>query len=519
MSDGPYFEDLPLIEASQSEPGALQASPLSIERIEHCAEPHKAVLFESCWTWCDLWKFGRSRFIGKQNMRLHEGRQRKKASYNYLGNQTLQGVAMVSRHLDSIHGPRLTNDLLSAWPKLFDYTSPPLDMPTTLDPAPSELKARYISATIAVFSLYTSHPALFHMSAENKDTPTNLLVARLWYWKVKGIDPPIPSSIIPLFRAFLNSNHLTPDTRCVTLGFAVSIPSITTCTWNPDEVDFPELTRAISLTVRLLLDTPGAELTAPSPNLSLVEAHLGMIVALSRAPRLAFMNHHSSTTATKTLLALSNLSTSTSNAAIIAKCVSLCVEHLCIVLEAAAGLNPILEALDAMLLPILVKCYAHRPQLNTIAATKHNVASLLAIVLSKHLIFIPFANESRAPLPLSLQLDLKASWSRCRPSPSRSEAKVQRHWETHRHAAPAPVVLLDYTTHPPGFVTMTADARRMPYKQSKPRQALFWRETVEMVDAARKRGIDQGIIEIYITAGATPYSTSVPITLNELRTR
>ncbi|KAJ7668704.1 hypothetical protein DFH06DRAFT_1294465 [Mycena polygramma] len=541
--------------------------------------------------------------------------------YFCLGNQTLQAVAMVSLNFDSIHGPRLINDLLNAWPKLFDWiwnhASPPLDIPPKLDPALSELKARYISATIAVFSLYTSHPALFHMSAENKDTPTSLLVARLWYWKVKGIDASIPSSIIPLCRAFLNTNHSTPDTRCVTLGFAASIPSITTCTWSPDEVDFPDLTHAISSTIRLLLHTPDAELTAPSPNFNLVEAHLGMIVALSRAPRLAFMNHHSSTTATKTLLTLSNLSASPSDTAIIAKCISLCVEHLCIVLEAAADLNPILEALDAMLLPILVKCYAHSPQLNTIAATKHNTASLLSTVLSKHLIFISVRERVSNSLaiiaatgsegllvpmspftvawsnfkaltiqrmqiqerPIHLKNEIICSNIMCRKSKTKTKLQccgrchvsfycskacqtydwkhgdhkkscndispdrktfpienrdlrsvdevvrqdlklklrdIHAVWETHRRGAPAPVVLLDYTTHPPGFVTMTADARRMPHKQSTPRQALFWRETVEMADAARKRGVDQGIIEIYITAGSTPYSTSVPITLNEL---
>jgi hypothetical protein len=94
--------------------------------------------------------------------------------------------------------------------------------------------------------------------------------------------------------------------------------------------------------------------------------------------------------------------------------------------------------------------------------------------------------------------------------------EIRDAWNTHRHGTLAPVIVFDYTTHPTTFVTTSADSRRLPHNHASDRQSLFWEETVEMVDAARKRGLDQGIIVTNVAAGGSPYSTSVPITLDEL---
>jgi hypothetical protein len=314
-------------------------------------------------------------------------------TYLRIGAETLQAVTKVSRHSDSINGPRLITDLLNAWPKLFHWIwirASPLDLPPT-DPANSVVNSDYVSATINVLSLYSTHLALFRMSAENEGTPVDLLVTRLWYWKAKGIDTSIPSSIFPLCRTYLNANSSTPDCQCLTLGVAASMPSLVAS--KPEWIAIQDITlinHSISSTIGLLLCSPSAEFTAPSPDINSIEAHLGMIVALSRAPRhqYAFINHHSPSIAAKTLISLSNLPASASDMTLVAKCISLCVEHLCIILEASAGFETILEVLDAMLLPVLIKCYAHIPQLNTLVPTEHDAASLLTTVLSKYLIYI-----------------------------------------------------------------------------------------------------------------------------------
>ncbi|KAJ6593427.1 hypothetical protein B0H19DRAFT_1365516 [Mycena capillaripes] len=535
--------------------------------------------------------------------------------------ETLQAVARVSRHFHSLHAPRLINNLLEAWPKLFHWIwthASLLNIPLIAVPAIS--RSDYFSAAINVLSMYSSHPALFHMFSENESTQkANLLVTRLWYWKLKGIDTSIPSSIVPLCRTYLTANHSVPDLQCFIVGSAVSMPSL--FAWETEWMDIQKNTTnsAISSAIGLLLRTPEADFTAPSPDVSSIEAHLGMIVALSRAPRhtYAFINHHSSSVAAKALLSLSNLSASTSEMTVVAKCISLCVEHLCIMLEASAGFEPILEALDAMLLPVLVKCYGYIPQLTAFGATDHDAASLLSNVLSKYLNYIsvrervskslsiiaatgsevllvqslPFAvawSNFKAlavqrmeiqERPVRLKNEVLCSNITCRktknkadlaccsrchvsfycskacqiydwkhgdhrascsnPCPDRknfpigsrdlrSVDEVVRHdlklklreiqaaWNVHRGAARAPVVVFDYTTNPPGFFTTTSDARRLPHGHSSNRQALFWTETVEMVDAARKRGLNQGIVVINVVAGAAPYSTTVPITLEEL---
>ncbi|KAJ7782616.1 hypothetical protein B0H16DRAFT_1682068 [Mycena metata] len=312
-------------------------------------------------------------------------------SYVSIGAATLQAVARVARHFQSSDGPRLIRDLLNAWPRLFDWLwirASHLDIPETL-PDPSLTKSDYYSATISVLSLYASRPELLRMASENDATPTNFLAARMWYWKVQGIDMSIPASIAPLCRIYLNSGS-TPNTQCCALGVAAHIPSLVTYDLETFIQDVNLTDHAVVSTIGSLLLAPNAELAAATIDIKSIEAHLGMIATLSSAPRhtYSFLNHHSPSVVAKVLLSLSNLSPSTADATVVATCVSLCVEHLCNILEARAGFEPIWEALDAMLLPVLVKCYARIAPLNALAATGNDSSFLLSTILSKYLIYI-----------------------------------------------------------------------------------------------------------------------------------
>ncbi|KAJ7153523.1 hypothetical protein C8R43DRAFT_448806 [Mycena crocata] len=313
--------------------------------------------------------------------------------YLCYGFQILEGIAEVACHFDTSEGPRLISDLINAWPQIYDWIwrgAYLLDVPLDTSVVPETI-SDYCSATTNILSLYSSHPALLAISAENECTTAFLLVARLWYLKVKGFDAPISAStasISSLCRTYLdikNSIH-TPDENCLSFGVQPAIPSMGhffewLTTQEPVSLNAP-----ISSTIGLLLRTPNTEFTAIHPDLDSVEAHLGMIVALSRAPRhtYVFINHRSHIIVCETLVFLSKLSTKNSASTLVAKCVDLCAEHLCLILEKSIGFQPILGALDAMLLPLLVKCYSRTPQLFD---TESHAASLLTHTLSKYLIY------------------------------------------------------------------------------------------------------------------------------------
>ncbi|KAJ7876150.1 hypothetical protein B0H14DRAFT_2714781, partial [Mycena olivaceomarginata] len=308
-----------------------------------------------------------------------------------VADKTLQVVARVSRHLESVHGPGLIHDLLEAWPKLFQWLwnhFPCLNIPPTCRDD-TVLNSYYYSAAISILSLYSSHPALLDISAENDATSTDFLVARLWYWRTRGIDLSIPSSIIPLTLIYLNTTRSDPDCQCAVLGIAARTPNLFTAPMPEWEGihDILLLNNDVSSTIEVLVNAPGAELSASSPNLITIAAHLGLIVALSRSKShaYAFILHKSPSLAIKAILSLVNLS---ADVALIAKCISLCVQHLCLILDASHGFEPVLEALDAMLLPALVKCYGRILELNAMVATDEDAVFLLHTVLSKYTIFI-----------------------------------------------------------------------------------------------------------------------------------
>ncbi|KAJ7701556.1 hypothetical protein B0H17DRAFT_1195335 [Mycena rosella] len=501
--------------------------------------------------------------------------------YCLIGLQTLQGIASVSQHLASGDGPRLIEQLITAWPQIFEWIwqhAFHLDIPRPLS---TDSDSRdYLSTTIKILSFYAGYPALLRSAAENEMTGPILLSARLWYLKAKGLDTSIPSSIASLCRTYINSSLSSPDEHCTAFGFAAKEPRI-----NLSPIcSIASLNDGVSSTIGLLLRAPSAEFSAPSPDLSSIAAHIGIIVTLSRARRFRylFINHHSCLIITNTLVSLGNLAKTASDRSVVAQCASLCVKHLCLVLEAAIGFEPILEALDAMLLPALVKCHAQIPQLS---ATEHDAASLLTLVLSKYLIYIsarervsksletiaangfeqllahrsPFAVAWSAFKALAVQRaqiqerpnriknEIVCSNIMCRKSkPKGSMATCGRcqgafycckpcqveDWKHGDHkskcgipyerknfpiatrdlraadevfrrdlalrlpdiraawttrAAPAPVVVFDYTTHPPGFSTTTAEAHQ-PHGHASEKQALFWGETVGMVERARRRG-------------------------------
>ncbi|KAJ7270937.1 hypothetical protein C8J57DRAFT_294593 [Mycena rebaudengoi] len=167
------------------------------------------------------------------------------------------------------------------------------------------------------------------------------------------------------------------------------------------------LDAAVDEAIVLLLDGSTAGFitsNASPPDLDSIAAHLGIIVALSRSPRCshALANRHSPRIVVKVLTLLSDLSPSHSDLDAAVACATLCVEHLCIILENTSGFGAILEAVDTLLLPVLIKCYVHFPHLNNLPPTKSDAAFLLSHVLSKYLVYISIHD------PVSKSLDVIA---------------------------------------------------------------------------------------------------------------
>ncbi|KAK7057614.1 hypothetical protein R3P38DRAFT_2842040, partial [Favolaschia claudopus] len=543
-----------------------------------------------------------------------------------IGNEALQALASVTHYLDatSTNRPpqRLMRILEDAWPQVFQWLWSQI-FTLTLPPVSSDdatLNSYYYSAAISVLSLYSSYPILFHVATE-ADLPLDLLVSRLWYIRAKRLDPSIPSAIVHLYRTYLSPQKSAPDpnSQCAALGVASSFHMLyTNFQWRDSDRDV--LHSAISSTIQLLLHAPRAELSAKTPDLALVESHLAIIVALSHAEKhpYAFINNHSPSVIVKLLMSLGNFS---ANDAFLAKCTSLCVEHLCLVLESSPGFQPILEALDAMLLPALIKLHSRLPQLCSLTPAQHDAPSLLCNILSKYLIFISFRERVAKSLSIIAKTELEnllpkdspftTAWidfkelsmkrskvitqphrgrakneivcsnitcretkqkadlaccSRCHVAfycskacqvydwkhgdhkatcvgaydrrknfpignrdmfsvdeLVRSEVKLKLSeicaaWEDLSQDCIVPLVIFDLVTHPLSLTITKADPDVPPHRRTTARQTVFWKETVEMVDAERKRGVNKGILLAYIPAGAECYHSMVMITLDELRT-
>ncbi|KAJ7452118.1 hypothetical protein B0H11DRAFT_2329314 [Mycena galericulata] len=245
------------------------------------------------------------------------------------------------------------------------------------------MNPHYFPVAVNILSLYSRHPTLFRISA---DTEVIFLVARLWCWRAMKISQFIPSTISNIFCTYIQNGSNTLDELCVVLGAAATAPRIISSVEWMSTQELASLNAGVSSTIALLLRTPTAEFASVPLDIDSIEAHLGMIVALSRAPRHthAFINNHSPLILVKHLASLSNLFPTPA----VARCVSLCVEHLCCMIENSPGIGPILETLGAMLLPILIKCYAHIPELSILATSKYDAAALLTDILSKYLIYI-----------------------------------------------------------------------------------------------------------------------------------
>ncbi|KAJ7146118.1 hypothetical protein C8R44DRAFT_7933 [Mycena epipterygia] len=318
-----------------------------------------------------------------------------------LGIEILPVIARLSRHLQSADGPSLINALVYAWTKLFDWMwthASHLDLPPNMSTV--SRNSAYFTVAVDILSLYASSPALFHVSAENEDTPTTmLLVARLWYWRAKGFDSSIPSSITSLCRTYLESENslFALQTRVVNLAIAAITPSIVT--FDPEGDSLMQLASeanvGLSSIVELLIRRISKELAPPSPDISSGEAHLGILVALSHDRPCAthFITHQTPLVLTTVLSSLNHLSATapTTDMPAIVRCLALCVEHVCLLFEGAMSVETLLEHMYGVILPVLLKVQAHIPQLNTSGATKYDAASLLKRLLATS----PIAAQAR----------------------------------------------------------------------------------------------------------------------------
>ncbi|KAJ7146110.1 hypothetical protein C8R44DRAFT_897542 [Mycena epipterygia] len=493
-------------------------------------------------------------------------------TYLCFGLELLQVIARVSLHLDSIDGPLLIHKLSVAWPQLFHWMwihASLLDIPSNT--AAKSRKSQYFSATVDILSLYSGHPALLRISSQTETTPTMFLTTRMWYLKAKGLESSIPASITSLCRTYIKSSTHTPDERCVNLGFVATLPSITADLGTGIQ-NIGSMNAGIASSIGLLLRAPSAELATLSPDINSVESHLDMIVMFSRAPRhtYAFITNHSPLILANVLVSLSNLSTAASDMPLIAHGAGF--EP---VLEAlGAMLLPALITCYARITHLNSFVATEHDAASLICilskylifiSARERVSKSLEIIAENGFEDLLVPNTSFAVAwsnfkmlavqrmkvqerPVRLKNEIMCSniktydWksgghktSCVNPYPDRrnfpisnrdlrSADEVVRHdlklklpeiraaWNT----PAAPVIIFDYTKPTLHFTTTSTASHQPRHTHISKKQDMFWKETLEMVDGARKRGVDQGLIVIDIPGGATPYSTSVMITLAEL---